>query len=285
MKQRRWDLIILTGVVVLAIAGVIVFRSPRLPLKGSPPPAGETSFRNLTRVNLALTVKPNLSQEPAANLLLRVNAVEKFRTDRALEVTYPRDGATVFFIATPGEPYSFRYDEEDKVQVYPGSHGRPDAEDLAPYVPTPMPVVERMLELASLGPEDILYDLGSGDGRIVITAARKYGCRAVGIDIDPAMVRMGRQTARREGIASLTRFICADATKFDLRAATVVTMFLLPESNEILAPILERQLRPGARVVTHDYSMPGWEDRLLRWERVPGEDHPEHTVYAYRIKR
>lgn len=284
MKQRRLDLIILIGLVALAIAGVVVFRSPRLPFGGPPPPpANETTFRNLTRVDLALTFRPNLSQDPPENLLLRVNAVEKFRADHPLEVTYPRDGATVFFIATPGQPYSFRYDEEDKVQVYPGSHGRTDAEDLAPYVPTPMPVVERMLELASLGPEDVLYDLGSGDGRIVITAARKYGCRGVGIDIDPAMVRAGRQTARREGVASLTRFLCADATKSDLRAATVVTMYLLPESNELLEPILEKQLRPGARVVTHDYSMPGWEDRLLRWERVPGEDRPEHTVYAYRL--
>ncbi|MDH4196406.1 MAG: methyltransferase domain-containing protein [Candidatus Aminicenantes bacterium] len=284
MKERRLDLIILIGLVVLAIAGVVVFRPSRLADEAIAPlpPAGETTFRNLTRVDLALTVRLNLSQETPENRLLRANALDKIRTDHALEVTYPRDGATVFFITTPGHHYSFRYDEEDRVQVYPGSHGREDAADLAPYVPTPMPVVERMLELASLSPDDVLYDLGSGDGRIVITAARKFGCRAVGIDIDPDMVRMGRLTARREGVASRIRFICADVTKSDLRKATVVTMYLLPESNELLAPILEKQLRPGARVVTHDYSMPGWEDRLLRWERVPGEDGPEHTVYAYR---
>ena len=285
MRQRRFDLIILTGLVALAIAGVIVFRSPQRPGDAAgppPPPAGETTFRNLTRDDLLLTVKPNLSQEQPENRLLRVNEVDKLRTDHPLEVTYPRDGATVFFIATPGHHYSFRYDEEDKVQVYPGSHGRDDAADLAPYVPTPMPVVERMLELAALGRDDVLYDIGSGDGRIVILAARKYGCRAVGIDIDPAMVTMGRQTARREGVASRTRFVCADATKSDLRRATVVTMYLLPESNELLEPILEAQLRPGARVVTHNYSMPGWEDRLLRWERVPTDDGAEHIVYAYR---
>jgi SAM-dependent methyltransferase len=285
MRQRRFDLIILVGLVVLAIAGVIVFRSPRPSAEPGglpPPPPGETSFRNLTRVDLALTVKPNLSQEPPENRLLRLNAVDKLLTDHPLEVTYPRDGATVFFIASPGQHYSFRYDEEDKVQVYPGSHGREDAADLAPYVPTPMPVVERMLELATLGPDDVLYDIGSGDGRIVIMAARTFGCRAVGIDIDPDMVRMARLTARREGVASRTRFVCADATKSDLRKATVVTMYLLPESNELLAPILEEQLRPGARVVSHNYSMPGWQDRLLRWERVSVEDGQEHTVYAYR---
>ncbi len=285
MKHRRLELIILIGLVVLAIVGVIVFRPARPPdeAEGLPsPPTGETTFRNLTQVDLALTVRPNLSQESPESRLLLVNAVDRIRTDHPLEVTYPSDGQTLFFIATPGHHYAFRYNEEDKVSVYPGSHGRADAADLAPYVPTPMPVVERMLEMASLAPDDVLYDIGSGDGRIVIMAARKFGCRAVGIDIDPAMVKAGRLTARREGVASRTRFICADATKSNLRPATVVTMYLLPESNELLAPILEKQLRPGARVITHNYSMPGWEDRLLRWERVPGNGSWEHTVYAYR---
>lgn len=127
------------------------------------------------------------------------------------------------------------------------------------YIPTPQPVVEAMLELAKVKSTDVVYDLGSGDGRIVITAAKKYGARGVGIEIDPALVAKARQNAAAAGVAGRVRFVTQDLFKADLRPATVVTLYLLQSLNERLRPKLVRELRPGARVVSHVFNMgPEW---------------------------
>lgn len=215
--------------------------------------------------------------------VLRAGAVDRIKTAKPFQVTYESGDKTLFFIASPGKAYSFRLNEKGLVHVYPGSHGREDAVDLAPYVQTPMPVVEKMLEMAALGARDVLYDIGCGDGRIVITAAKKYGIRAVGIDILPKMVEESRANAKREGVEGLTRFICMDATKADLSDATVVALYLLPESNDLLRPKLERELRPGARVVSHGYVMTGWEGRLTGKATVVDEKGKTHSIFAYRI--
>lgn len=129
---------------------------------------------------------------------------------------------------------------------------------LAPFVPTPQDVVERMLLLAGVGPSDLVYDLGSGDGRLVITAAKKYGARGVGVDIDPERVAESRENARREGVEHLVRFEQRDALDTDVSEATVVTLYLLSSSNMKLRPILTRQLKPGARIVSHAFGMGDW---------------------------
>jgi cyclopropane fatty-acyl-phospholipid synthase-like methyltransferase len=129
----------------------------------------------------------------------------------------------------------------------------------APFVPTPHDVVERMLTLAKVGPADVLYDLGSGDGRIVIAAAQKFGARGVGVDIDPARIAESEENARKAGVERLVTFKLQDALKTDVSEATVVTLYMLSAINVKLRPILSAQLRPGARIVSHSFAMGDWE--------------------------
>ena len=132
------------------------------------------------------------------------------------------------------------------------------------YVPTPQELVEDMLRLADVRRGDVLYDLGSGDGRIPVTAAKKYGIRAVGIDIDPQRIREAQANAKRKGVSRLVTFRQQDLFKADFREATVVTLYLLPELNLKLRPQLLKQLKPGTRVVSHQFDMGDWKpDKTL----------------------
>ena len=127
------------------------------------------------------------------------------------------------------------------------------------YVPTPQPVVEAMLDLAQVKPDDVVYDLGSGDGRIVITAAKRFGARGVGVEMDAALVKKARENAAAAGVSNRVRFVTADLFATDLRPASVVTLYLLQSLNERLRPKLVRELKPGARVVSHVFNMgPEW---------------------------
>jgi SAM-dependent methyltransferase len=148
----------------------------------------------------------------------------------------------------------------------------PNQDSLAPYVPTPQDVVERMLELAEVTSRDFLYDLGCGDGRIVITAAKKYGARGVGIDIDPQRVKEAQANAREAGVESLTTFRIQDARTVDVSSATVVTLYLLPNSNTLLRPLITKQLKPGARIVSHAFDMDEWEPvEMQRFKDLKGD--------------
>lgn len=128
-----------------------------------------------------------------------------------------------------------------------------------PYEPSPPEVVEKMLDMARVGKDDLVYDLGCGDGRIVIMAARRYGARGVGIDLDPRRIEEARANARRAGVEDRVRFVVGDLYTASFEDATVVTLFLWPHVNRKLRPILWRQLKPGARVVSHLWDMgPEW---------------------------
>jgi ubiquinone/menaquinone biosynthesis C-methylase UbiE len=141
-----------------------------------------------------------------------------------------------------------------------------------PYVPTPERVVEKMLEVAKVGQNDLVYDLGSGDGRIVIAAARKHGARGVGIDIDPARVREARENARSAGVAQRVEFREGDLFKADIGDATVVTLYLLSAVNLQLRPKLLSELKPGTRIVSHAFGMGDWK---------PMETHRVGTSTVY----
>lgn len=160
--------------------------------------------------------------------------------------------------------------------------------DEIPFVPTPMEVVDRMLEMAEVNRGDVVYDLGSGDGRIVIRAAKKYGAKGVGIEMDRELVEISRARARAEGVSHLVEFRVEDALKVDVSPATVVTLYMLPWFNARLKPTFERQLRAGARVVAHDYDIEGWTptrvDKLSTIEnKVDGPNH-QHVIYLWRMK-
>jgi 2-polyprenyl-3-methyl-5-hydroxy-6-metoxy-1,4-benzoquinol methylase len=127
------------------------------------------------------------------------------------------------------------------------------------FVPTPQEVVDEMLRIANVKKGDVLYDLGSGDGRIPITAARKYGVRGVGIDIDPQRIAEANENAKRSGVTDLVKFRQEDLFKSDFREATVVTLYLLPDLNEKLRPKLWAELKPGTRIVSHQFEMGNWK--------------------------
>lgn len=135
-----------------------------------------------------------------------------------------------------------------------------------PFVPTKQEVVEAMLALAQTKPTDVVYDLGCGDGRIVITAAQKFGARGVGVEIDPALVAEAQANARKAGVADRTQFRLEDLFKTDIRDATVVALYLLPEMMERLKFTFRAQLKPGARIVAHEFGMGGdWPpDRTIQ---------------------
>ena len=136
------------------------------------------------------------------------------------------------------------------------------------YVPTPQIVVDEMLRMAKVGPKDFVIDLGSGDGRMVITAAKNFGARGFGVDLDTVLLKLSNENAQREGVADRARFIEQNLFETDLSQATVITSYLLPEMNEKLRPkILD--LKPGTRVVAHDYHMGEWHADEMRTLDVP----------------
>jgi precorrin-6B methylase 2 len=140
-----------------------------------------------------------------------------------------------------------------------GAQSLPAKKPDVAFIPTPQPVVDAMLELADVKPTDVVYDLGSGDGRIVITAARKYGARGVGIELDPALVKQATQNAAAAGVSDKVQFVTGDIFTANISSATVVTLYLLQSINERLRPKLVRELKPGTRIVSHVFNMgPEW---------------------------
>jgi Methyltransferase domain len=144
------------------------------------------------------------------------------------------------------------------------------------YEPTPLPVVRAMLELADVGPQDVVYDLGAGDGRIPITAANEFGARGVGIEIDPALVTRAQTKAREAGVEDKVEFRLGDMYAADVRSATVVTLFLHPEPNLKLRPKLRSELQAGTRVVSYVWDMADWTPEEVR--RVN-----RHRIFLWRI--
>ncbi len=153
-------------------------------------------------------------------------------------------------------------------------------ERLAPYVPSPQPVVERMLEAADLKPNETVFDLGCGDGRILMTAAREFRAKAVGIEINDKLVREAREEAKRLGLENRVQIVEGDLMHADLRTADVVTVYLLTDANDQLKPIFEKSLHKGARVVSHDFKIRGWKpDQVVTVQAT----NRAHTIYVYTI--
>jgi len=146
------------------------------------------------------------------------------------------------------------------------------------FVPTPMEVVEKMLELADIKKGDVVYDLGCGDGRIVVQAAKKYGVHAIGSDVDPQRIKESRERVQKEGVGNLVKIEQTDIFTLDLSKANVITLYLLPSLNVKLIPQLEK-LKPGSRIVSHSFDMEGVRpDKVVR---VPGRDGFARTVYLW----
>jgi predicted O-methyltransferase YrrM len=153
------------------------------------------------------------------------------------------------------------------------------ANKLAPYVGTPLRVMDRMLELAAIKPGETVYDLGCGDGRIVIAAALRYKAKAVGVEISPKLAEQATSAIDKAGLNGRARIIQGDLLETDLSSADVVTIYLATQLNAQLRPRLERYLHAGARVVSHDYAVPGWKPTKI--ERTEGKQG--HVIYVYEM--
>ncbi len=153
------------------------------------------------------------------------------------------------------------------------------ANKLAPYVPSPQPIVDRMLELASVKPGEMVYDLGCGDGRVLITAAQRFNARAVGIEISDKLVQQATEKVAHLGLQDQVKVVKGDLRETDLSGADVVVVYLMTLSNEEIRPRLERMLKPGSRVVSYSYAVPGWKPT-----RVDKTDERHgHTIYLYEM--
>ena len=165
-----------------------------------------------------------------------------------------------------------------------GQGARPtqaDTEKLAPFVPTPQEVVDRMLQMADVKKGDVVYDLGCGDGRLVITAAKQYGARGVGVDIDPQRIAEARAAAKQAGVEALVEFRQQDALTADVSPASVVTLYLLTAANLKLRPTLQKQLKPGSRVVSHQFGMGDWVP--TRTEAITDQRGTSRILYLWVI--
>lgn len=149
-------------------------------------------------------------------------------------------------------------------------------EYLAPYVATPMDVVEKMLDMANVTSDDVVYDIGCGDGRIAIMAAEKFGAYSFGIDIDPHWVLESTKNAKKAGVENRTTFFRGDATSATIPDATVVALYQHLKPNEALRPLFESQLDSGARVVSHNYPIPGWGQNEVAVTKIR-----DHSIYLY----
>lgn len=242
----------------------------------------EITIRNVTKETVRYTFQEARSYGEFGERSLAKGEIHRYSGDVALDITFKHGDEEMTYRIEPGSANSFRYDENNKLDLFKGSHGRTDVVDLAPYLETPLSVVEKMLEMAELDKDDVLYDIGSGDGRIAITAAKTYGARGVGLELDAQLIEESEANAKAADVEDLVNFKREDATKANLSEATVVTMYLLPESNELMRPHLERQLNIGTPVLTHNYPIERWESKLVDYVTLIAEDGKEHSIYLYR---
>ncbi|UCE43662.1 MAG: class I SAM-dependent methyltransferase [Candidatus Bathyarchaeota archaeon] len=153
---------------------------------------------------------------------------------------------------------------------------------IAPYVASPLPVIRHMLVLSELKPDELVYDLGCGDGRIVIMAAQEFGAKAVGVELREDLVKKAYERVSELGLDNRVRIMQSDLFKADLRSADVVTLYLTTSANEKVKPKLESELKHGTRVVSHDYEVLGWKPaRIDKFCENPRLGYPSHTLYVY----
>ena len=150
------------------------------------------------------------------------------------------------------------------------------AQETIPFVPSPDHIVQRMLEMAEIKKGDILYDMGSGDGRIVIEAAKKFGVRGVGIDLNPELVAKARENAAKEGVGHLVEFRAQDGLTVDISEATVVTLYMFKWFNNALRPKLQK-LKPGSRVVAHDFDIDDWKPTRVETVTTPKDNSDDYV--------
>ena len=191
--------------------------------------------------------------------------------------------AIVFgFLAIVGSSGSHSIVAPNDVLAQAAQKYEDEGKKIVPYVPTPQEVVERMLELAQVKKGDVVYDLGSGDGRIVVTAAKQYGVKAIGFEIDPERIKESQENIKKAGVGHLVEIRQQDIRTVDLSQASVLTMYLLPEVNLMIRPNIWKQMKPGSRVVSHDFDMGDWKP--IKTEQIKDPSGWEHTLYLWQVE-
>jgi len=211
------------------------------------------SLRNGLESFVEYTVKPAGALEPPEQRILDTGEIDTYTEGEKITVTFSQLYSVARRDLEPGKTYSFVRDDRGEVVIQEGWHGLEHPQDLAPFVATPLPIAEKMLELAGVGEDDVVYDLGCGDGRIVILAARKFGARGVGIDFNPKRIEESLQGAVEAGVSDRTEFRLGDVMKADFSDATVVTVYQGAEINRKLEEKFLKELKPGSRVVTYTF--------------------------------
>jgi SAM-dependent methyltransferase len=187
-----------------------------------------------------------------------------------------------FLFGILASPIAWFSDGASKARAQVAKRSDDEGKKIVPYVPTPQEVVDRMLELAQVKKGDVVYDLGSGDGRIVVTAAKKYGVKAIGFEIDPERIKESHENIKKAGVGHLVEIRQQDIRTVDLSRASVLTMYLLPEVNLMIRPNIWKQMKPGSRVVSHDFDMGDWKP--LKVEHLKDGSGWEHTLYLWRVE-
>ena len=228
----------------------------------------------LVGVFLLVALTPyQLSRSPSASVATAESAGQRESGERRV---YTNDDFPVSEAPPSAKEEGSAATEEERGQPVVG----PKGERVAPFVPTPMEIVDRMLEVARTGENDVVYDLGSGDGRIVLRAAERFGARAVGVELDHLLAVESADKAKEMKLDHRVKIIEADLFQTDISPASVVTVYLLLSTNDRLRPVLEAQLKPGTRVVAHDIRIPGWEPAREEEVRI---GMGTHYIYLYEI--
>jgi hypothetical protein len=241
----------------------------------------ETTIRNATAKAIDYILTPNRPGDKRIRKTIKPGDIHRYPGNTALKLAFYRDNIKLTYRLNPGISCYFDFDENGKLDVYADSSKKADIEDIVPFVATPLDIVRRMLEMAQVDEEDILYDLGCGDGRIVITAASEFGAHGVGIDLVPQLIEQSKANAESAQVEDMVEFRLEDALRADFSEATVVTLYLLMDINGRLRPHLEKQLKSGSYVVAHNYPIPGWASRLVDYVIMKSEDSEEHSIYLY----
>lgn len=253
-------------------------------IKGEVTAANPTciSLRNESSELVMYTISWKDSGAYPLDRALNVGEIESYCEHQDLEITLRQGDRILYRRLEQGKNYSFGYAKNRRLVLREGWEGVDVPNDLAPFLASPAEVVDQMLELAQVDADDIVYDLGCGDGRIVIRAAEKYGARGVGIDFNPKRIEESLAAAAAAGVSEMLEFRVEDVMRSDFSAATVVTVYLLTRSNEKMRPLLEQQLKPGTLVVAHNYKIPGWENKMIERRSVHLTPAVTHTLFLYR---
>lgn len=241
-----------------------------------------TLFNTLNRP-FSFVYKPLNEDVKPEKRILGAGVRAGFSGNHHVEITFLPESGHLSYWLFPGERYSVRDIGEDDVRIFKMVHGDASAVNLAPHVPTPDFVIEQMLEVTGVHSESVVYDLGCGDGCVLIRAAEKCGARGVGVDIDPDLIKQARKAAAAAGVSSRVRFLNQDIFDTDLSDATLVYLYLFPDSLNLLRPYLEDNLKKGTMVACFSFALSGWEDRLVDRHEITGDFFVPKTIYIYRM--